>query len=58
MPEDMGGLLLGVEVGSRWPEIKKTNAVLFSLPGTTKRPATMQYPENRLDQINMKIYEK
>lgn len=58
MPEDMGGLLFGVDVESRWPEIKKTHAVLFSLPETTKLPADILHPEDRLNQIEMKNYEK
>jgi len=39
-------------------ETDKTHAVLFSLPENTKLPAKLQYPEYRLNQINMKIYEK
>jgi hypothetical protein len=39
-------------------ETDKTHAVLFSLPENTKLPAKLQYPGNRLNQINMKIYEK
>jgi len=31
MPEDMEGLLFGVNVGSRWPDIK-THAVYFLCP--------------------------
>jgi hypothetical protein len=57
MPEDMGGLLFGVDVESRWPEIKKTHAVLFSLPKTTHRPAIMLYPREKLNLNKLKIYE-
>jgi len=39
------------------PKIDKTHAVLFVLPETIKLPAKLQYPGNRLNQINMKIYE-
>jgi hypothetical protein len=39
-------------------EIGITHAVLFPLPETTKLPAKLQYPEYRLNHINMKINEK
>jgi hypothetical protein len=41
-------------------EIDKTYYMrfLFALPETTKLTAKSQYPEYRLNQINMRIYEK
>jgi len=39
-------------------EIKKTHAVLFSLPESIQLPAIMHYPKERLIHIKMKNYEK